>query len=613
LGKIVNLKLGVYGEGAVGKTSLVNSFLGKEVPVNYSPTINSKVSRKEYLLKKTDITFKLNVWDVGGNRAINPVVNNAFFSDVDLALIVFDLTRPKLTLESYEKNFLDRINRYSEEPLILIVGNKIDNLILNNELKKAIQTYLGEKKSFSVTSATSEVNVINCFELLIYTFLKKSEILNPDLVPENSSLEFIKLIGKTEDELRDQLVNLISIDLKHHDLKPKIKIADVPSQEEDKEKKYQDFIQQEIEKISLQKIALSDKFIETIVKLENEINQLKRKNIKSSLELIDELVKSLRISQSNGEQYLELLIKLKREENELLIISSKFQEGEEDDLQKTESRAFEAKPKLRPLEAKPKPKSITELKPPEAKPKPKLVTKPKPLETKLKQKLVTKPKPLEAKPKPKSVTELKPPEAKPKLKPVTKPKSLEAKSKPKSMTELKPLETKLKPKLVTKPKPLEAKRKPKLVTKPKPLEAKPKPKSVTELKPLEAKPKLKLVTKPKSLEAKSKPKSVTEPKSLEAKPKSKLVTKPKSLESKPKPKLVKKLKPPEVKPTLKSKPKPSKTQLKEVKIASKPIKKDPKIEIYNEYERLNPGRRAVYRGKETKGFLEWKKNKNPRA
>ena len=47
-------------------------------------------------------------------------------------------------------------------------------------------------------------------------------------------------------------------------------------------------------------------------------------------------------------------------------------------------------------------------------------------------------------------------------------------------------------------------------------------------------------------------------------------------------------------------------RLKKVKIGSTPIKKDPKIELYNRFERENPGKRAVYRGKETKGFMAWK-------
>ncbi len=328
--KRVNLKLAVYGEGSVGKTSLINVFLGKEVPKEYSPTINSIISRKDYILKKTGVTFRLNIWDVGGNRAINPTINNAFFSDVDLALIVFDMTRPELTLKSHEKNFLDRLERYSEDPFTLMVGNKFDKLSLNNDFKKAVKNYLGEKKSFSITSANSNLNVSDCIELLIFTFLKKSEILFPDLVPENSSLEFIELIGKTEEELRGHLVNLSSIELKLSDLKPKIKIEDIPSQEH-KERKYYEFIQQELQKISTQKTTISDNFLDGIKKTEEELIQLKKQNIKSTLELVDKLKKSLEISEKKSKQQLETFIKLKREENELLIISSKIREDQFDD------------------------------------------------------------------------------------------------------------------------------------------------------------------------------------------------------------------------------------------------------------------------------------------
>jgi len=575
LGKSVNLKLAVCGEGAVGKTSLVNVFLGREVPKKYLPTINSKVSKKDYILKKTGVTFILNIWDIGGNRAINPTINNAFFSDVDLALMIFDLTRPELTLKSHEKNFLNRINRYSEEPLTLIVGNKLDKLLLNNDFKKAVQNYLGEKKSFSITSATSELNVNNCFELLMYTFLKKSEILLPDLVPENSSSEFIEIIGKTEEELKAQLVNLATIDLKHRDLKPKIKIIDVPSQEEDRQEKYYEFIQQELQKISNQKGNLIDKFLENIIELERKLNQLKKKNIKSSTELVDKLKISLESSKKNCEQDLEALIKLNREENELLIISSKVREDKLADLpkklpttQKVKEPTLESK--LPEVTVKPKPES----KPLEVKAKPKPESKP--LEVKAKSKPESKPLEVKAKPKP----ELKPLEVKVKPKPESKPLEVKAKPKPES----KPLEVKVKPKPELKP--LEVKAKPK--PEPKPLEVKVKPKP--ELKPLEVKVKPKPESKP--LEVKAKPKPESKPLEVKAKPKPE--SKPLGVKAKPKPE-----------PKL-SKVKPKPSRLKKVKIESKPIKKDPKIELYNRYERINPGKRAVYRGKETKGFLEWK-------
>ncbi|MHA2087115.1 MAG: hypothetical protein ACW972_02485, partial [Promethearchaeota archaeon] len=58
----------------------------------------------------------------------------------------------------------------------------------------------------------------------------------------------------------------------------------------------------------------------------------------------------------------------------------------------------------------------------------------------------------------------------------------------------------------------------------------------------------------------------------------------------------------------KPKPKTSKPKLKPVNNESKQINIDQKIELYEKYEKSNPRKKAVYRGKETKGFLEWKKN-----
>ncbi len=119
------------------------------------------------------------------------------------------------------------------------------------------------------------------------------------------------------------------------------------------------------------------------------------------------------------------------------------------------------------------------------------------------------------------------------------------------------------------------------------------------------KSKLKPELKPLELKTKSQP----EPKPVEVKVKLRSVSKPPIAKPKLKPGLKHsglkaKLKPIPKLPEVKKKPKP--TKIKEVKVVAKPIKRDPKIELYNKYEKKNPGKRAVYRGKETKGFLEWK-------
>jgi GTPase SAR1 family protein len=55
----VNIKLVILGTGEVGKTSIVQSYLGKEVPSTYIPTIGSNISRKEYRLENEHIRVNL--------------------------------------------------------------------------------------------------------------------------------------------------------------------------------------------------------------------------------------------------------------------------------------------------------------------------------------------------------------------------------------------------------------------------------------------------------------------------------------------------------------------------------------------------------------------------
>jgi len=80
----INIKLIIVGDGGVGKTSIVNAYLEKDIPESYIPTIGSNIAKKEYNIKTADFGLRINLWDLGGQRSFNPL-NPSFFKNVDAA------------------------------------------------------------------------------------------------------------------------------------------------------------------------------------------------------------------------------------------------------------------------------------------------------------------------------------------------------------------------------------------------------------------------------------------------------------------------------------------------------------------------------------------------
>ncbi|MFW9782196.1 MAG: Rab family GTPase, partial [Candidatus Heimdallarchaeota archaeon] len=318
----INLKLVVLGEGGVGKTSIINSFLGREIPNSYMPTIGSITNRKEYNIKTKDTIIKLNIWDLGGQRSFNPF-NPTYYANIDLALLVFDLTRLKETLINIKKDFLEKIRKYSEEPLYILVGNKSDISSTDTHFKNTIKEYLDEKDRFFFLSAKTKENINECFEFLIHKYLQRAEILSPDTVAEHTTKEFMKYIGKSEEDLKNKLITFPSLDsysigLDH--ISP-TKIKD-PEKIEDKELKYYEFIQQELNKTIRQKSDIFDQFLIDLSELDKTLKHIKKSNIKIIDGVIDNLKNLLTISKDDLEEKIKLIYKLNREENELTIISS---------------------------------------------------------------------------------------------------------------------------------------------------------------------------------------------------------------------------------------------------------------------------------------------------
>lgn len=159
-------KLIVLGSAAVGKTTLVNSFLKKEQISDYRPTLGISISTQRYYVQgfKDDIISFL-VYDLAGQDFFKRVRHD-YYKGANCAFVVYDITRRETFDEGVEFWFKDARRELGDIPFVLI-GNKID---LAAERQVSFQEGLAkaeELKSFFIeTSALENINVQDTFKLV---------------------------------------------------------------------------------------------------------------------------------------------------------------------------------------------------------------------------------------------------------------------------------------------------------------------------------------------------------------------------------------------------------------------------------------------------------------
>ncbi|MFQ5980690.1 MAG: GTP-binding protein [Candidatus Heimdallarchaeota archaeon] len=168
-------KVTLLGDGAVGKTSLRDRFMGKAFPTEYLMTIGADFAAKSIEIEGRRVKFQ--IWDLAGQPRFE-MVREMYYKGALGGLLVFDVTRPY----SFENtmSWIREVwghNGKGRIPLVLL-GNKIDlrsqfPMFVRSEQAEQLAKGLSEicsSDGFSIpyieTSAKTGENVEEAFSAL---------------------------------------------------------------------------------------------------------------------------------------------------------------------------------------------------------------------------------------------------------------------------------------------------------------------------------------------------------------------------------------------------------------------------------------------------------------
>lgn len=153
------------GDGAVGKTSLINRFVTGSFTGDYKATIGVAITSKSLVIQDQEIY--LQIWDIAGQTLFRQF-RKKFYTKAKGALLVFDLTVPK-SLDNLHSWIIDIQDITAEIPFVLI-GNKLDLTELRAVSQQEIARFMEDNANIAAyfdTSALTGESVESAFNELV--------------------------------------------------------------------------------------------------------------------------------------------------------------------------------------------------------------------------------------------------------------------------------------------------------------------------------------------------------------------------------------------------------------------------------------------------------------
>ena len=120
-----SIKIAVFGDGTVGKTSLLQRFVMNHPPEEYVPSLFDNYSCEVNIHQKT---FTLTLWDTNqdliASTSPNSLPSLAYYEN-DVILLLFSVVSPA-SFESLKEFWSNKLQSQSPNTPIILVGTKTD-------------------------------------------------------------------------------------------------------------------------------------------------------------------------------------------------------------------------------------------------------------------------------------------------------------------------------------------------------------------------------------------------------------------------------------------------------------------------------------------------------